>query len=181
METIINKTRLECVTGNIVRETTDAIVNAANEELSGGGGVDGAIHYSGGPAIAEECQAIIDSIGRLEPGCCALTSGGKLKARFVIHTVGPAWQGGKAGEEEVLRRAHRNSLIMAAEKELASIAFPAISTGTFRYPKIRAALAAMDETVTFLRQDSRLALVRFVLIDDSTRRMYEDAVHLCGG
>lgn len=180
MELTINKTRVVCLTGNLTTEEVDAIVNAANPELTGGGGVDGAIHYAAGPQLDRECRELAARIKRLEPGRAAMTSGGSLKAKHVIHTVGPIWKGGREGEEAVLRRAHKNCLLLAADQGLKSLAFPAISTGAYKYPKLRAALAAVDETAAFLREDTRLELVKFVLFEDDIRRMYEDALKLCG-
>ena len=128
----IGASRVELVQGDITREMVDAIVNAANSGLLGGGGVDGAIHNAGGPAILEECRAIRESQGPLPAGEAVITSGGRLAARHVIHTVGPVWRGGGHGEAETLARCYRSSLELAASRGLSSVAFPAISTGRLR-------------------------------------------------
>ena len=133
-EVMINQTRLSIVQGDITAQTTDAIVNAANSGLMGGGGVDGAIHRAGGPAILEECKQILDKQGRLPTGKAVITTGGNLKAKHVIHTVGPIWRGGNKGEAALLASAYRESLKPAAEHNLTSISFPSISTGAYRYP-----------------------------------------------
>ncbi len=154
MELVVNKTRLVLIQGDITRQATDAIVNAANSGLMGGGGVDGAIHRAGGPAIMEECRRIRDRIGRLPAGQAVITTGGRLKAKYVIHTVGPVWHGGTSGEAETLASAHRESLKLAAEKGLKSISFPAISTGAYGYPMESAARIALETAMDFAEQDS---------------------------
>jgi len=130
----IGQTTITIKRGDITLEATDAIVNAANSSLMGGGGVDGAIHLAGGPTILEECKQIIADTGPCETGQAVITSGGNLPATHVIHTVGPVWSGGNNGEPELLANAYRNSLLVARENGLVSIAFPAISTGIYRYP-----------------------------------------------
>ena len=149
MELVVNKTRLVLIQGDITRQATDAIVNAANSGLMGGGGVDGAIHRAGGPAIMEECRKIRGKIGRLPAGQAVITTGGRLKARHVIHTVGPVWHGGTSGEAETLASAHRESLKLAAEKGLKSVSFPAISTGAYGYPMEAAARIALETAMDF--------------------------------
>jgi O-acetyl-ADP-ribose deacetylase (regulator of RNase III) len=165
------------VRGDITREETDAIVNAANESLLGGGGVDGAIHRAGGPEILEECK----TIGGCPTGEARITTGGKLRARHVIHTVGPVWQGGGSHEAELLSRCYRNSLSLAAKHQIKSIAFPSISTGAYGYPVVEAAKVAMATVAAFLR-DELLAPheVRFVLFDDRALRAYDDALRKLG-
>ncbi|MFC1847496.1 O-acetyl-ADP-ribose deacetylase, partial [Chloroflexota bacterium] len=143
MEVSINQAKLSIIQGDITVQATDAIVNAANSSLRGGGGVDGAIHRAGGPAILEECKKIVSSRGRLATGKAVITSGGNLKARFVIHTVGPVWHGGSSHESELLSSAYRESLKIAAENNLSSISFPSISTGAYGYPVAEAANVAI--------------------------------------
>ncbi len=148
---------------DITRETTEAIVNAANSTLAGGGGVDGAIHRAGGPAILEECQRIIAKIGYLPAGEATLTSGGRLPAKYVIHTVGPIYSYGGTSEAKELASCHRESLRIADEHQIASIAFPAISTGAYGYPVPEAAAIAVKAVVEFLPSTIHLKHVRFVL------------------
>ena len=176
MELVVNKTRLVLIQGDITRQATDAIVNAANSGLMGGGGVDGAIHRAGGPAIMEECRRIRGKIGRLPAGQAVITTGGRLKARHVIHTVGPVWHGGTSGEAETLASAHRESLKLAAEKGLRSISFPAISTGAYGYPMEAAARIALDTAMDFAEQDSSLKKVGFVLFDSYSLQVYSDTL-----
>lgn len=155
--------RIELVQGDITREAVDAIVNAANSSLMGGGGVDGAIHRAGGPAILEECKRIRERRGPLPPGEAVITTGGKLPSRHVIHTVGPIWHGGGQGEADTLARCYANSLAQAAANGLASVAFPSISTGAFGYPVEQAAEVALAAVRGALRAGSTVTLVRFVL------------------
>jgi O-acetyl-ADP-ribose deacetylase (regulator of RNase III) len=133
--------RVEILTGDITKLKTDAIVNAANNELMGGGGVDGAIHRAAGPELLEECRNIRRDLWPqgLPTGQAVLTGAGRLPCRYVIHTVGPVWHGGEKGEEELLRSAYENSLLLAAKNSLKSLAFPAISTGVYGYPPALAA------------------------------------------
>ncbi|MFC2004580.1 macro domain-containing protein [Chloroflexota bacterium] len=133
-EISINQSKLSIIQGDITSQVTDAIVNAANSSLMGGGGVDGAIHRAGGPAILEECKQIVAKQGRLPTGQAVITTGGNLKARYVIHTVGPIWHRGDKGEPELLASAYRESLKVAVENNLSSISFPSISTGAYGYP-----------------------------------------------
>ena len=143
-EVTINQTRLSLIRGDITRQDTEAIVNTANPGLMGGGGVDGAIHRAGGPKILEECKEIIARIGRLETGRAVITSGGNLKTKYVIHTVGPVWHGGNRGEAELLASAYRESLRLATENGLNSLSFPSISTGVYSYPLREAATIAVE-------------------------------------
>ena len=133
--------------GDITKQSTDAIVNAANSSLMGGGGVDGAIHRAGGPAILEECRKIVARDGHLPPGEAVQTTGGKLPAAFVIHTVGPIWRDGMHGESAILANAYRNSLRLADRLGLHSLAFPAISTGVYGYPVEAAAAVAVSTVI----------------------------------
>jgi O-acetyl-ADP-ribose deacetylase (regulator of RNase III) len=165
---------LELVQGNIVAQEVDAIVNAANSSLMGGGGVDGAIHRAGGPQILEECKVWVAAHGRLPAGHAMITSGGKLRARHVIHTVGPFYNDGRHGEAETLARCYTESLRLAEEHALTSIAFPAISTGAYRYPMDEAARVAL-RAVKSARLAS-LRLVRFVLFDAAALADYRAAL-----
>jgi O-acetyl-ADP-ribose deacetylase len=161
--------------GDIAEESTDAIVNAANSSLLGGGGVDGAIHRAGGPAILAECRQIVSKIGTLPAGKAVITPGGRLTARHVIHTVGPIYRGGERGEAEALGSCHRESIRVADEHALASMAFPAISTGAYGYPVTEAAPIAISATVQALASAKHVTLCRFVLFDISTVRAYQSA------
>jgi O-acetyl-ADP-ribose deacetylase (regulator of RNase III) len=177
IEVTINQTRLFIVQGDITRQATDAIVNAANSSLMGGGGVDGAIHRAGGPAILEECRQIVSRQGRLPTGKAVITTGGNLEARYVIHTVGPIWHGGTEGEAELLASAYRESLKLAAEKGLSSISFPAISTGAYGYPVGKAAEVALASVIDFIRDVTSLREVTFVLFDSKTYSSYREALN----
>jgi len=172
-ELSINQARLTIVQGDITRQATDAIVNAANPGLMGGGGVDGAIHRAGGPAILEECKGIVSRQGRLPTGKAVITTGGNLKARFVIHTVGPVWHGGNSGEPELLASAYRESLKVAAENNLSSVSFPSISTGAYGYPVAEAAKVAINAVAAFLKEQvTSIREVVFVLFDSATFENY---------
>jgi len=160
---------------DITQETTDAIVNAANSSLLGGGGVDGAIHDAGGPAILAECRQIVGKIGSLPAGKAVITTGGRLAATHVIHTVGPTYRGGEHGEAETLASCHRESMRLADEHALSSLAFPAISTGAYGYPVTEAAPIAISATIEALAAAKRVTKCRFVLFDVSTLRAYERA------
>lgn len=165
------------IQGDITKQDTDAIVNAANPSLMGGGGVDGAIHRAGGPAIVEECKKIVSRQGRLPTGKAVITTGGNLKARYVIHTVGPIWHGGNGNEAELLRSAYYECLKLATENNLASIAFPSISTGAYGYPVDEAAKVAVSAVVSFLKeQPTSLRDVVFVLFDSRTYQSYCSAL-----
>ncbi|HNR97856.1 MAG TPA: O-acetyl-ADP-ribose deacetylase [Planctomycetota bacterium] len=160
--------------GDITACRTDAIVNAANSTLMGGGGVDGAIHRAGGPAIAEECARIpAGPGGRCPPGRAVATGAGKLGARFVIHAVGPVWRGGGEGEEAILADAYRNALLRAVEKDCASVAFPAIATGAYRFPMESAARIAAATVKNFLAERRAPREVLFVLFSAEDLAVYE--------
>ena len=176
MEKVINKTKLILLQGDITRQETDAIVNAANSGLMGGGGVDGAIHRAGGRAILEDCKKIVAERGRLPAGQAVITTGGNLKARHVIHTVGPVWQGGKYKEPEILASAYRESLKLAVENNLKSVSFPSISTGVYHYPLPEASRIAIGEVIDFLNKDTSLEEVVFVLFDPVTFAAYSQAL-----
>jgi len=158
---------IEVVRDDITRQRVDAIVNAANSSLLGGGGVDGAIHRAAGPELLAECR----TLGGCPTGEARLTRGYRLAARYVIHTVGPVWRGGRYGEGELLASCYRNALALANEHGLASIAFPAISTGIFGYPLEAAARIAID-TVQRYAPDAAPDLVRFVCFDADMERIY---------
>ena len=172
MEFTINKTRLSLLQGDLTKQSTDAIVNAANSSLMGGGGVDGAIHRAGGPAILEDCKKIVSRQGRLPAGKAVITTGGKLSIKHVIHTVGPIWRGGRQGEPETLASAYRESLKLAVNEGLKSVSFPSISTGAYGYPIEQATEVALRTVVDFLRQDESLDLVAFVLFDARAYQAY---------
>lgn len=159
--------RVEVVVGNIIRETVDAIVNAANASLMGGGGVDGAIHRAGGAEIALACRKLRETAypSGLPTGQAAVTPAGNLAAKFVIHTVGPIWRGGRQGEAELLGSCYTNALAAAVENGCASVAFPAISTGIYGYPKPQAAKVSSRAVKIFLDRNSAIELVRFVFFD----------------
>jgi O-acetyl-ADP-ribose deacetylase (regulator of RNase III) len=165
--------RIELIAGDITHQATDAIVNAANTTLLGGGGVDGAIHRAGGPAILEECRRL----GGCPTGDARITTAGRLPARFVIHTVGPVYRDGAHGEPELLASAYRRSLEVAVEHGLRSVAFPSISTGAYRYPIADAARVALATVSDFLNAEpGRLDLVRFVLFSTRDLDVYRDAL-----
>ena len=173
MDARVNNRTLRLVQGDITRQEVDAIVNAANSGLMGGGGVDGAIHRAGGPAILEECVAIVARQGRLPPGQAVITTGGRLPARHVIHTVGPIWQGGGHGEAETLAGAYRESLELAGEHGLRRVAFPSISTGAYRYPLDQAAEVALRAVLACLKdEESSVEEVTFVLFNPSALDAY---------
>jgi len=174
MEKKIGKSRLTLVRGDITQAETEAIVNAANSSLMGGGGVDGAIHRAGGPKILEECKAIVARQGRCGTGEAVITSGGNLKARYVIHTVGPVWSGGGRNERELLSDAYRNSLRFAKENHIRSISFPSVSTGAYRFPIEEAAGIALSTVRDFLTEHP-MDEVRFVLFSENDLKVYEDA------
>jgi len=177
MATIINRSELFLVQGDITKQDTDAVVNAANSSLMGGGGVDGAIHRAGGPTILEECKKIVARQGRLPTGKAVITTGGNLPAKYVIHTVGPVWHGGKSNEAQLLASAYKESLKIAKEKKLSSIAFPSISTGAYGYPVDQAAKVAIEAVISFLNEEAvPIKEVRFVLFDSITYEAYQKAL-----
>lgn len=169
MDIKINKSVLSLAEGDITGQDTDAIVNAANKGLRGGGGVDGAIHRAGGPKILDECI----KIGGCETGEAVVTSGGNLRAKYVIHTVGPVYRDGLHNEPKLLINAYANSLKLASSKGLKSIAFPSISTGAYGYPLEDAAGIALNTAITYLKEHTDIALVRFVLFGQKTFEVYE--------
>jgi len=180
MEIMTSQTKISIVQGDITRQATDAIVNAANSSLMGGGGVDGAIHRAGGPAILEECKKIVAQQGRLPTGKAVITTGGNLKARYVIHTVGPIWHGGSRNEAELLGSAYYECLKLATANKLASVSFPSISTGAYGYPVDEAAKIAVSIAISFLKeQATSLNDIVFVLFDSRTCQSYCTALQAC--
>ncbi len=161
--------------GDITRESCDAIVNAAKSSLMGGGGVDGAIHHAGGPAILEACKVIVERQGRLPAGKAIATPGGRLVAKYVIHTVGPVWSDGNRGEPETLASCHRESIRVADELQIHSIAFPAISTGIYGYPVDLAAHVAIESAADALEHAAHVCEVKFVLFDAGALQHFRNA------
>jgi O-acetyl-ADP-ribose deacetylase (regulator of RNase III) len=172
----INKATISIIQGDITQQVTDAIVNAANSSLMGGGGVDGAIHGAGGPAILEECKKIVAKQGRLPAGQAVITTAGNMKAKKVIHTVGPIWHGESLNEAETLASAYHESLKLAASHNLSSISFPSISTGAYGYPVDKAARTALRTVAAFLAEASSIKEVVFVLFDARTFDTYAIAL-----
>lgn len=169
---------LELVEGDITRQSVDAVVNAANSTLLGGGGVDGAIHRAGGPAILQACRMI----GGCPTGQAVITPGGNLPAKHVIHAVGPVWRDGLHHEAALLTSAYSSSLMLAAAHNLKSIAFPSISTGAYRYPLEQASRIALATVIQHLKGPTTLTTVRFVLYNGLTRDVYTNTLqHLCAG
>ena len=164
--------KIEIVRGDITKLEVDAIVNAANTTLLGGGGVDGAIHRAAGPELLAECR----TLGGCEPGEAKITRGYCLPARFVIHTVGPIWRGGKRGEPEMLANCHRSALRLAAENWIKMIGFPAISCGAYGYPIDQAAPIAVKTTREFLASQENISKVIFVLWDEDVYEAYREAI-----
>jgi O-acetyl-ADP-ribose deacetylase (regulator of RNase III) len=158
--------RIEVIKGDITKLSVDVIVNAANSSLMGGGGVDGAIHRAGGKKILEECKEIVKRQGECKTGQAVITSGGNLPAKFVIHTVGPVWRGGKNNEETLLADCYTNSLKLAVEHQCKTIAFPNISTGIYHFPKEKAAVISINTVTTFLEDNEQVQKVIFVCFDE---------------
>ncbi|MBZ0304646.1 MAG: O-acetyl-ADP-ribose deacetylase [Anaerolineae bacterium] len=173
MNITIHKTRIELVQGDIVQEETDAIVNAANAALAGGGGVDGAIHRAAG---AEELQAACRKLGGCATGDAKITPGFKLKAKYIIHAVGPVYQPGSEESPRLLASAYRRSLEVAIENGAQTIAFPAISTGVYGYPMKAAAQIALKTAAAFARQHDSIELIRFVLFGSDAYEIFKAAL-----
>jgi O-acetyl-ADP-ribose deacetylase (regulator of RNase III) len=184
----INNTKLSLIVGDITKQKTDAIVNAANSSLLGGGGVDGAIHRAGGRKILEECIKIREKQGGCETGEAVITTGGNLPAKYVIHTVGPVWRGGNKGqppapfdkgdrEAELLANCYTNSLKLAMENGIKTISFPAISTGVYGYPIEQAAIVALRAVIEFVKENDFLDEVVFVLYKQRDYDVYEKALN----
>jgi len=177
LEFSVGEAKIFVVQGDITDMDTDAIVNAANSSLMGGGGVDGAIHRRGGPRILEECKRIraTEWPDGLPTGKAVMTTGGNLKARYVIHTVGPVWQGGTHREPELLAEAYRNCLELAVSKRLKTIAFPSISTGAYGYPIEKASRMALTTIKAFLTGEDGLSKITFVLFTRRDLEIYKEA------
>lgn len=168
--------KIELIKGDITKLKVDAIVNAANSTLMGGGGVDGAIHRAGGPAILEECKKIVAKQGGCKTGEAVITTGGDLPAKYVIHTVGPVWNGGKKNEAALLASCYKNSLKLAVENKITSVGFPNISTGIYNYPKKEAAEIAVNTVDEFLQDNDLIEKVYFVCFDEENYRLYESLI-----
>lgn len=171
-------TKIKLIQGDITKVESDAIVNAANSSLLGGGGVDGAIHRAGGKAILDECIAIRNKQGGCKTGEAVITTGGDLPVRYVIHTVGPVWYGGKKQEEELLANAYKNSLQLAVDNGVKTIAFPNISTGVYGFPKDKAAQIAVSTVQDFLPNNDTIKQVVFVCFDEENYRLYETKLNI---
>ena len=172
--------RIQITKGDITKIKVDAIVNAANSSLLGGGGVDGAIHRAGGPAILEECKEIVAKQGKCKAGDAVITTAGNLPANFVIHTVGPIWSGGHNNEEQTLGYCYLHSLQLATQKNVKTIAFPNISTGVYGFPKDKAALIALDTVTKYLSDNNIIDEVIFVCYDNENHSLMSDYYnHLC--
>ncbi|GFN35125.1 O-acetyl-ADP-ribose deacetylase [Tepidimicrobium xylanilyticum] len=167
---IYNKTKINIIQGDITKMEVDAIVNAANNTLLGGGGVDGAIHRAGGPTILEQCK----KIGGCPTGEARITTAGNMPSRYVIHTVGPVYRDGTSGEEKLLYNAYYNSLKLAKEYNLKTIAFPAISTGVYNYPKLDAAEVATRAVMDFIAKENFIEEVYFVLFNQDNYQIYKE-------
>lgn len=179
MQIQINKTRLELIQGDITKAQVDAIVNAANSALVGGGGVDGAIRRAGGDAIEQACAEIRNREGGCPTGKAVITTGGKLHAKYVIHTVGPVWGGGNSGEPELLASCYQESLRLAVENSVQSVAFPSIGTGIYGYPTEKAAHVALTAVKEFVEHSSAApTCIQFVLFDEATYTCYVDALSI---
>ncbi|PQL91277.1 O-acetyl-ADP-ribose deacetylase [Apibacter adventoris] len=163
---------IELLLNDITKIPVDAIVNAANTSLLGGGGVDGAIHKAGGKEILQECQKIRNKQGGCKVGEAVITSAGKLPAKFVIHTVGPVWNNGKHNEESLLSSAYKNSLKLASDNQILSISFPNISTGIYKFPKEKAAEIAIQTVLNFLTTTDKIEKVIFVCLDKENYNIY---------
>ncbi|WEK56066.1 MAG: O-acetyl-ADP-ribose deacetylase [Candidatus Cohnella colombiensis] len=172
MEALINSTIIEILKGDITQSQLECIVNAANTSLLGGGGVDGAIHRAGGKEILDECIKIRNKQGHCPVGEAVITTGGKLQAKYVIHTVGPVWNNGNNSEPEKLKHCYSNSLNLALKNGISSISFPNISTGIYRFPKEQAAEVALITVLEFVKNNSSINHVQFVCYDEDNERIY---------
>ncbi|MFA6571645.1 MAG: O-acetyl-ADP-ribose deacetylase [Bacteroidota bacterium] len=166
--------RIELIRGDITQLNVDAVVNAANSSLMGGGGVDGAIHRAAGNSLHTECMKIIETKGRCSAGEAVITGAGKMPCKFIIHTVGPIWKGGSNNEEQLLSIAYVNSLKLALENNIETIAFPNISTGVYGFPKPKAAEIAINSVINFLSLEKSILKVYFVCFDDENFQLYQN-------
>lgn len=180
MKIALKDITLELMKGDITKCEVDAIVNAANSKLLGGGGVDGAIHRAGGKEIMEECNKIREEKGGCPTGEAVITTAGKLNAKYVIHTVGPIWQGGNFQERKLLRNCYINSLKLGEEHGVQSIAFPNISTGVYRFPKREAAKIAIDTTIEMIRNEQlkNIKTIMFVCFDEENYEIYKSIMNM---
>ena len=177
MELLIGNTTLKTIVDDITTLSTDAVVNAANSSLMGGGGVDGAIHRAGGKEILEECKQIVAKIGRLPTGEAVITTAGNMPSKHVIHTVGPVWRGGGRDEQEYLKNCYKNSLQAAMDNSLRTVAFPSISTGVYGYPVNRASRTAVSTVIKFVKQNPGMFdEIIFCGFDSSTEKEYANAM-----
>ena len=176
LETVSGKTIIKLKTGDITKEATDAIVNAANSSLMGGGGVDGAIHRAGGPDILEKCKRIVDERGRCLAGNAVITGGGNLRAKYVIHTVGPVWRGGGNGERSLLESCFERCIEIAVENKIKSISFPAISTGAYSYPVREEATVSLGKVLSETKTGIDIEEIRFVLCGDLLLKVFSDTL-----
>ncbi|MGA2296683.1 MAG: O-acetyl-ADP-ribose deacetylase [FCB group bacterium] len=165
--------RIELIKGDITKLDVDAVVNAANSSLMGGGGVDGAIHRAAGPSLHEECMKIVQNQGKCPTGEAVITTAGNMPSKYVIHTVGPVWNGGNRNEGELLANAYKNSLTLAVENKAVLIAFPNISTGIYGFPKFEAAKIAIDTVCNFLLKNVSLQKIVFVCFDEENFDIYK--------
>jgi len=172
VEFVLHSTTIEVIQGDITKSLIDCIVNAANTSLLGGGGVDGAIHRAGGKQILDECIRIRNKQGNCPTGEAVITTGGQLHAKYVIHTVGPVWNGGNHNEEEKLSNCYRNTLNLAVEYEIKSIAFPNISTGIYGYPKDKAAEIALKTVADFVEKNESIERIQFICFDHENYGTY---------
>jgi O-acetyl-ADP-ribose deacetylase len=170
------KTTIRLVQGDITTIKADAIVNAANTSLMGGGGVDGAIHRKGGPAILEDCKKIVARQGGCPTGEAVITTGGQLPAKYVIHTVGPVWNGGNKNEKKLLANCYTNALLLAEQHAIKTIAFPNISTGIYRFPKEEAATIAVDTVQQFTGKHDSIHEIIFVCFDEENYAIYNQLI-----
>ncbi|WP_026894552.1 O-acetyl-ADP-ribose deacetylase [Clostridiisalibacter paucivorans] len=175
LEIMFCGTKVIVLKGDITKEDTEAIVNAANSSLLGGGGVDGAIHRSGGPKILEQCKEIRKTKGTCSTGEAVITTGGNLNAKYVIHTVGPIWQGGNKNEPQLLQNAYRNSLNLAYSEGIKSISFPSISTGVYGYPIEKASIIALETTKDIISKKD-FDEIRFILFSEKDYKTYIDTL-----
>jgi O-acetyl-ADP-ribose deacetylase (regulator of RNase III) len=172
----LSMNKIEIIKGDITKLKVDAIVNAANSSLMGGGGVDGAIHRAGGSAILEACRKIVAKQGGCKTGEAVITTAGELPAKYVIHTVGPVWNGGDKNEASLLASCYQNSLRLAVDNRILSVAFPNISTGIYGYPKKQAAGIAINTVAECLRQNDVIDKVYFVCFDEENYKLYQSLI-----